>query len=157
MSTATATPKSKAAPRQTTTAPGTLNEVTVSHVRLQLPPHVYDQYAEPAIAAGKDPEVAMAERLCNVASQRQPGIWFGPEEKVRLEKFLGRAIGTEASGVLQRLDAVRMIDVSGTKVELPMTTLKRLSTRMRRGQTLEQLIQEQTVKALRQFVGELPY
>lgn len=153
MSTATVTKK----PRTTTTQPGTLNEVTVSHVRLTLPPHVYDAYAEPAIAAGKDPEVAMAERLCNVVSQKQPGIWFGPEEKKRLEAFLGRAIGTEASGVLQRLDAVRMIDVSGTKVELPMTTLKRLSTRMRRGQTLEQLIQEQTVKALRQFVGELPY
>lgn len=144
-------------PRTTTTSPGTLNEITVSHVRLLLPPHIYDQYAEPAIAGGKDPEAAMAERLCQVASHKQPGIWFGPEEKKRLESFLGRAIGTDAGGILQRLDAVRLITVEGVSVALPMSTLKRLSTRMRRGQTLEQLIQEQTVKALRQFVGELPY
>lgn len=157
MSTATATRAPKPAPRQTTTSPGTLNEVTVSHVRLQLPPHVYEAYAAPAIEAGKDPEAAMAERLCSVVGQEQPGIWFGPEEKKRLESFLGRALGTDPVGVLQRLDAVRNITVEGVMVTLPATTLMRLSTRMRRGQTLEQLIQEQTVKALRQYVGELPY
>lgn len=143
--------------RTTTAAPGTVNAVTTAHVRLNLPEHIFDQYAAQAErAGGKDVEVLMAERLVRCAPQAEPGLYFNAAEKKRLDACIGRPVG-DANGALQRLEPLSRIDVSGVAIKLDPTTLTRLSTRTRRAQSLNQLIEEVVVKALKQYVGLLPY
>lgn len=146
-------PAPAAPPRTTTTGQGTVNEVSITHVRLQLPPHVYDAYSDQAARQNKDPETLMAERLIRCLLHNEDGLWFNESERKRLESFLGRKCG-DAIGVIQRLEPMRGIVVAGVQVEIPAITLTRLSTRVRRGQTLEQLIQTETIRALRAYVGQ---
>jgi hypothetical protein len=138
-------------------SPGTVNAVTTAHVRLELPEHVFDQYSGQAEkSGGRDPEVVMAERLIRCANQVESGLYFNQAEKKRLEACVGHMVA-DAQGALQRLEPLSRINVSDVTIRLDPVVLQRLSTRCRRGQTIQQLITEQTVKALKQYVGMLPY
>lgn len=143
-------------PQKRVTNAGTVNQVTTAHVRLDLPEHIFDQYSGQADKAGKDVEQLMAERLTRTLPQVDNGLWFTSEEKKRLETIVGHMVA-DGQGALQRLEPIQKIDVSGVCIRLDPQVIKRLSTRTLRGQSLNQLIEQQVVKALKQYVGLLPY
>lgn len=124
--------------------------------RIDLPEHIYDQYAAEADKKGKDPELLMRERLVQVLPQNDQGLWFSAADKKRLEQCIGHMC-SDANGALQRLEPLSHITVEGLDIRIDPTILKRLSTRTLRGQTLNQLIVQQVQKALKQYVGLLPY
>jgi len=132
------------------------NGESIVPCRIDLPEHVFDAYAAQADKAGKDPELWMQERLVRCLPQTEPGLWFSPSEKKRLEACVGRMVN-DAGGALQRLEPLSKITVEGLTIKIDPIVLKRLSTRTLRGQTLNQLIEQQVERALKQYVGLLPY
>lgn len=145
-----------AAARKSTAALGTVNAVTTALVRLNLPEATFDQYAAQADRAGVEVEKLMESRLTQALPQTDAGLWLTLAQKKRLEACVGRTL-TDGEGALQRLEPLSRITVEGQVIRLDPTLLKRLSTRTRRGQTLQQLIEQEVVKALKQYVGLLPY
>lgn len=125
-------------------------------VVLSIPAHVYQSYAIDARAQQKDPETFIAERLLRCQKHGDAGMWFTAQQKRAFETFLGRGVADGQSAV-QWLTPLKGIDVSGTKVELSPKTLQRLTSRVRRGSTLDELIRTEVIKSLRQYAGELPY
>jgi hypothetical protein len=130
----------------------------VMQVRLELPLHVFEQYAQQAekTGQGKIPEQVMVDRLLKCAEQHDAGLWLTAAEKKRLEACVGHMVN-DGQGALQRLEPLSRITIEGLTFQIDPIVLKRLSTRTRRGQTLEQLIKEQVQRALKQYVGLLPY
>lgn len=144
-------------PRRKVIGLGTINEVRVAHCRVELPEHIFDLYVTQADKQdGKDPEKLMEERLIRCVGQVDQGLYFTLADKKRLEVCIGRSVG-DARGALQHLEPLSRIDVSGVVIQLDPVVLKRLETRTRRGQSLEQLIREQVNRALKQYVGLMPY
>jgi len=124
--------------------------------RIDLPEHVYDAYAGQADKIGKDPELVMMERLIRCLPQIETGLYFNNSEKKRLEACTGHMC-SDANGALQRLEPLSKMTVEGLEIKIDPTVLKRLSTRTARGQTLEQLIRVQIDRALKQYVGLMPF
>jgi hypothetical protein len=144
------------APQKKTTAQGTVNQITTAHCRVELPEHVFDTYAEQAKAVGKDPELLMTERLTRCAKQIDSGLHFNNAEKKRLELFLGHMVA-DAAGALQRLEPLSKINVSDVNITIDPVVLKRLSTRIPRGQEMGKFMEKLIIKSLRQYVGLEPY
>lgn len=132
------------------------NAQPLEQCRVDLPAHVVGAYEAQALKQGKHPETLMAERLVKCEKHSDAGLWFNAAEKKRLEACVGHPCA-QADGILQRLEPLSRLTVEGIELRIDPVVLKRLSTRTMRGQTLEQLIRQQVDRALKQYVGLLPY
>lgn len=138
------------------TQKGTMNEVVVVRVTLDLSETTYDTYAEQAIAQNKQPEDVMAQRLHKCVGHRDNGLFFTDAQKKRLDKCVGHSIG-DAEGALQRLENLSKIVVDDVVIELDPRLKQRLASRatMRR-KDLGELIRHEVVMGLKKFAGLEP-
>lgn len=132
-----------------------VNEVVTVIVRLELPEHIYDIYAEEALKRGREPEQIMGERLNRCKGISGSGIYFNDDQKKRLGNVVGHTVN-DAEGALQRLETATIVDVSGFQFELDPRLIQRLKTRVYRGEHYEDVVYREIVRGLMNFAGMNP-
>lgn len=145
--------KHKPIPTRHTENPGASHEQVIVRTSVELTEQVYDIYAKQGIERGMDPEQMMAERLRRCAPQKDVGLYFNDQQRKRLFTAIGRSAG-DTEGALQHLENFTAIRIGDVTVELEPRLLKRLASRAGAyRKSTEQLIQEEVVRALKEYTG----
>lgn len=135
--------------------PGVPNSITIVTCRVDLPEHIYDAYAAIAVRTNIEIEDILQQQLLRCRDIIGSGIYFNESQKKRLSNVVGHTVA-DAEGALQRLETSTVIDVSGFKFELDPRLVQRLKTRVFRGESYEDVMYREIVRALMTFAGMNP-
>jgi hypothetical protein len=97
-------------------------------------------------------ETVLAERLVNCQTHNsQKPIYINDDYRRTIEKLLGVNLNTPRQ-LIEALELIVYVDVSGTTIRLPPPVLERIRSRCF-GRPLKEVVQEQVIEGLEEFAG----
>lgn len=125
---------------------------SILHVSVPLDEKVIEQYRREAADYGVSLEEVIANRLtaCVSHSSTRP-IYFNDEDRKNVEKLVGRNL-TNANSLIQIVQKLLTMRISGMSVTLKPDILNRLRTRHNAGE-FSQWLTQQIIILLEQYVG----
>ena len=142
------------------TPPSAERTVIVQHrpptkvrLTLELDEALVDLYEEQAMARGITLEDMLKERLhrCQSHLATKP-LYLDDAQRAKLEEALGHTFSSAEQAIAQVITATTL-QVGDVGVEIRPQLAARLSTRVFRGETWEQVIQREVTRGLEAFCG----
>lgn len=126
-------------------------------LKIELPEALYIQYEEEGARNVRSAEEEITKRLngCKEHTANR-ALYFNDKERKELENLLGRHAGTPEV-LLARLRNAVKLKVGDVEITLDSHLLDRLSTRVFRGQTMEDNIEKWVIEALEKHAGMRPW
>ncbi len=125
-------------------------------LRLEVPQSLFTLYEEQGAKFNREAEDEMVERLrrCVTYTATKP-LYLDDDQRRKLEDALEHNIGSAEQAVAQITTALS-IQVGDVGVEIPAQVARRLASRVFRGETYEEVIKREVIKALEVFCGMRP-
>ena len=126
--------------------------------KIELPEALYLQYEEEGARNTRSAEEEITKRLngCKEHTANRP-VYFNDKQRKELESLLGRHLGGDPEVLLARLRNAMKLKVGDVEIVLDSHLLDRLSTRVFRGQTIEDNIEKWVIEALEKHAGMRPW
>lgn len=138
--------------------PQVINRDPAQKVRvvLEVPQHIFALYEDQGAKYNREAEEEMLERLrrCVMHVALKP-LYLDDDQRRKLEDALEHNISSAEVAIAQILTALS-IQVGDVGVEIPSQVARRLQTRIFKGETYEQVVRRETIKALEVFCGMRP-
>lgn len=127
-------------------------------VKIELPEALYIRYEEEGARNTRSAEEEIVKRLngCKEHTANRP-LYFNDKNRRELEDLLGRHLAGDPEVLLARLRNAMKLKVGDVKITLDSHIIDRLTTRVFRGQNLEDNIKTWVVEALEKHAGMRPW
>lgn len=150
--------KKSADPTATSPRTTVINRDPAQKVRvvLEVPQHIFALYEEQGAKFSREAEDEMVERLrrCVTYTALKP-LYLDDDQRRRLEDALEHNISSAEVAIAQILTAVS-IQVGDVGVQIPSHVMRRLPSRVFKGETYESVVEREVIHALERFVGLRP-